>query len=91
MINDLGFQYDTGVGGSLSDETRTISDGVVVDLVFEHNRHGGYNKITKVAAETSYHGNAKMMVLTRDAEGVPEMIQLLAYGTFQLRQQEASQ
>ena len=55
VINDLGFQYDTGVGGSLSDETRTISDGVVVDLVFEHNRHGGYNKITKVAADTSYH------------------------------------
>ena len=55
MINDLGFQYDTGVGGSLSDTTRTISDGIEVDLVLEHHPHNGYNKITKVAAAISYH------------------------------------
>ena len=55
VINGLGFQYDTGVGGSLSDTTRTISDGVEVDLVLEHRRYNGYNKITKVAAVTSYH------------------------------------
>ena len=54
VINDLGFQYDTGVGGSLSDTTRTISDGVEVYLVLEHNPHNGYNKITKVAAVTNY-------------------------------------
>ena len=54
VIKNLGFQYDTGVGGSLSDVTRTISAGVEVDLVLEHSRYKGYNKITKVAAVTSY-------------------------------------
>ena len=54
VINDLGFQYDTGVGGSLSDTTRTISDGVEVDLVLEHSPYNGYNKITKVAAVVNY-------------------------------------
>ena len=54
VINDLGFQYDTGVGGSSSDRTQTIDDGVDVSLVLQHSSYNGYNKITKVAAVVNY-------------------------------------
>ena len=54
VINDLGFQYDVGVGGSSSDRIQTIDDGVDVSLVLQHSRYNGYNKITKVAAVVNY-------------------------------------
>ena len=54
VINDLGFQYDVGVGGSSSDRIQTIDDGVDVSLVLQHSPYNGYNKITKVAAVVNY-------------------------------------
>ena len=54
VINNVGFQYDIGDSGSSSDTIKAITTGVDASLVLEHNRHGGYNKITKVAAVVNY-------------------------------------